>query len=336
MRTAPILLTLLLSSTALAADLSGTKTYLLGRLDALNTSTARLARASDAYYQLAKGANFDYARLWKTNPGGVKAAVEQTRAAWRDASPRYEQIEGFFAGQDPFDRLDLIIDAANPGTEGGVDHDVKLPNGTVLKRPGALFNLTESALWGLNPRYTALKVNLGARDGLGNALPDANVLKGGVDALHAVVGQLRQTARTWQPSTAYVFSTLTANVPTTQDFLEVWRGSRFVTGGASQSQEFAAISRLNDLRDNIGSWQVIYAGVSPQVRGKNAALDAQVQGGLKDLRTYVERLITREQRQRFTPEQALMLQQEAQDRATAIAGPLTQAAALLGVKVSGQ
>ncbi|GBF04693.1 hypothetical protein DAERI_020290 [Deinococcus aerius] len=46
MRTAPILLTLLLSSTALAADLSGTKTYLLGRLGALNASTARLARAA--------------------------------------------------------------------------------------------------------------------------------------------------------------------------------------------------------------------------------------------------------------------------------------------------
>lgn len=118
----------------------------------------------------------------------MKAAVERTRAAWRDASPRYEQIEGFFAGQDPFDRLDLIIDAANPGVEGGVDHDVKLPDGMVLKRPGALFNLTESALWGLNSKYTALKVNLGAKDGLGNALPDANVLKGGADVLHGTIG----------------------------------------------------------------------------------------------------------------------------------------------------
>ncbi|BDP44659.1 Efem/EfeO family lipoprotein (plasmid) [Deinococcus aetherius] len=336
MRTASLLLTLLLAPTALAADLSGTKAHLLGRLDALSASTARLAQASDAYYTLAKGANFDYARLWKSNPAGVKAAVERTRAAWRDASPRYEQIEGFFAGQDPFDRLDLIIDAANPGTDGGVDHDVKLPNGTVLRRPGALFNLTEAALWSLDPRYTALKVNLGAKDGLGNALPDANVLKGGVDALHGVVGQLRQTARGWQPSTGYVFSTLTANVPTTQDFLEVWRASRFVTGGASKTQEFAAISRLNDLRDNIGSWQVIYAGVSPEVRRRNVALDTQVRGGLTELRAYVERLIDRERQRRFTPEQALLVQREAQDRATAIAGPLTQAAALLGVKVAGQ
>lgn len=213
---------------------------------------------------------------------------------------------------------------------------MKLPNGTVLRRPGALFNLTEAALWGLDPKYAALKVNLGAKDGLGNALPDANVLKGGVDALHGVVGQLRQTARGWQPSTGYVFSTLTTNVPTTQDFLEVWRASRFVTGGASKTQEFAAISRLNDLRDNIGSWQVIYAGVSPEVRRRNAALDTQVRGGLTELRAYVERLIARERQRRFTPEQALLVQREAQDRATAIAGPLTQAAALLGVRVAGQ
>lgn len=45
-RTAPILLTLRLAPPALAADLSGTKTSLLNRLDALNTSTARLARAA--------------------------------------------------------------------------------------------------------------------------------------------------------------------------------------------------------------------------------------------------------------------------------------------------
>lgn len=90
MRIASLLLTLLLAPPALAADLSGTKTYLLGRLDALGASTARLAQASDAYYTLVKGANFDYARLWQRNPAGAKAAVERVRAAWRDASPRYE------------------------------------------------------------------------------------------------------------------------------------------------------------------------------------------------------------------------------------------------------
>lgn len=319
-------------------DLSGTKTYMLTRLSALKASTASLVAASDAYYQLARAANFDYAKLWKSNPTGVKAAVEKARAAWRDASPRYEQIEGFFAGQEPFSDLDFITDAANPGpvSAGGADHNVKLPSGKVLVRPGALFNLTEATLWGLNPAYTALKVDLGAKEGLGNALPDADVLLGGVQALDANIGKFQALAKPWQPNSAYVFNTLTANLPTTQDFLEIWRNSRFVSGSGSKVQEFAAISRLNDLRDNIGSWQAIYAGISPAVVGKNPALNTQIQAGMTDLHRYVETLIAREKTRHFTPEQAKSVQDEAQNRATAVTGSVTQAAALLGVKVTGK
>lgn len=333
----PLITFSLFAGSAEAADLSSTKTYLTTHLTTLKASTTRLVAASEAYHRLAQDAGFDYARLWRTRPTQTKAAVLAARAAWRDASPRYEQIEGFFAGQEPFTRLDVITDAANPGNGAdGIDNDVKLPSGKVLKRPGALFNLTESTLWGLNPTYAPLKVNLGAADGLGNALPDADVLLGGARALDSVIGQLQATARPWQPTTAYVFSTLTANVPTTQDFLEVWRNSRFVSGQGSRLPEFAAISRLNDLRDNVSSWQVIYSGVSPEVRAKNAALDAQVQAGLVGLRAYAERLIAQERTRRFTPEQAASIQDEAQGRATAVTGAITQAAALLGVKVQGR
>lgn len=319
-------------------DLSGTKTYMLTRLNALKASTASLVTASDAYYQMAKAANFDYAKLWKSNPTGVKAAIEKARAAWRDASPRYEQIEGFFAGQEPFTDLDLITDAANPGSvaNGGADNNVKLPSGKVLVRPGALFNLTEATLWNLNPAYTALKVDLGEPGGLGNALPDADVLMGGTRALDGFIGKFQATAKPWQPTSTYVFNTLTANLPTTQDFLEIWRNSRFVSGSRSKVQEFAAISRLNDLRDNISSWQAIYAGISPAVVGKNPALNTQITAGMTDLHRYVETLISREKTRHFTPEQARSVQDEAQNRATAVTGSVTQAAALLGIKVTGK
>ena len=321
-----------------AGDLSGTKTYMLTRLSALKASTARLVTASGSYYRMAKAADFDYARLWKSNPTEVKAAIENARLAWRDASPRYEQIEGFFAGQEPFSALDFMTDAANPGpaSAGGADNNVKLPSGKVLVRPGALFNLTESALWGLNPAYVSLKVDLSAPGGLGNALPDADVVLGGAQALDAAIGKFQALARSWQPDSTYVFNTLTANLPTTQDFLEIWRKSRFVSGSGSRVQEFAAISRLNDLRDNISSWQAIYAGVSPAVVGKNAALNTQIQSGMQGLHKYVETLIAREKTRHFTPEQARSVQDEAQNRATAVTGSVTQAAALMGIKVSGK
>ena len=332
--TAVLALGLLAASSARAADLAPTKTYMLSRLEALKVSSSKLVAAGDAYYALAKGAGFDYAQLWKTRPDRTRAALDAVRAAWKDASPRYEQIEGFFAGNEPFTSYDTIIDAADPGTTGDntVKFDVRLPDGRVLHSPGALFNFTESALWDLNPNYRALKVNLGGQ--IGNALPDANVVKGGVAALDSQIAALLKVARGWQPSTPFVFTTLVSNLPTTGDFLDIWKNSRFVQGGGTKETEFAAISRLNDLRDNIGSWQAIYRGVSPDVKSKNAALDSQVTGGLTDLRAYVQRLIAQEQVRRFTPEQAEGIISEAQNRATALTGKLTQAAALLNVKVS--
>ena len=316
-----------------AADLGSTKSYMLTRLEALKASTGRFVQASDAYYTLAKSVKFDYAALWKTQPAQTRAALNAARAAWKDASPRYEQIEGFFAGMEPFSGIDVIIDAADPGTKGDntVLFDVKLPSGKVLRSPGALFNFTEAALWNLDPQYSALKVNLGAS--IGNALPNADVLKGGAQALDTQVGELLKLARGWQPSAPYVFTTLISNVPTTQDFLDIWKRSRFVQGSGSDVTEFAAISRLNDLRDNIGSWQAIYKGISPDVQAKDAALSAQVSRGLDDLHAYVARLIAQEQKRHFTPEQAEGIMGEAQNRATALTGKLTQAAALLNVKV---
>ena len=55
---------------------------------------------------------------------------------------------------------------------------------------------------------------------------------------------------------------------------------------------------------------------------------------LSDLRAFVEDLYSREQGgERFEPEQAEVLGTEAQDRATAIAGQVSQAAAELGVTI---
>ena len=50
--------------------------------------------ASDRYYDLAKGAGFDYAALWQNQQPEVVKTVEEARAAWVKASPLYEQIEG--------------------------------------------------------------------------------------------------------------------------------------------------------------------------------------------------------------------------------------------------
>jgi len=333
-----LLLGALLLPTASAADLNGVKTYLNSKVTVQLAGTAALAGAADRYYRLARDANFDYRRL-ASHPQ-ARAALQAARAGWQKASPAYEDIEGIVAGVQRLSEFDLILDAGTSAEDGGEDvvpFDLKLPDGRTLARPGNLFGVNEAALWGTVRAYSSgvpADVNGNGKLDFGDQLPDANVLRAAAQALHTRSLELQKAAAAWKPTREDVFGALVGNVPTVGPvFFEDWKTSPFVLGSRSTRKDFVVISRLSDLRGNVASWRAMYRGLSPDVRARSAALDSQIQTGLNDLSALVDRLVQRERTRRYTPEQAEQLQREAQNRATVITGRLTQAAALLGVKV---
>lgn len=320
-----------------AVTLDGIKIYLNGKLARQVAGTQTLTRAADAYYALAKQANFDYRTLAK-NPA-TRAAVQQARTGWSVSSPAYEDIEGIVAGVESLSEFDLILDAGTNGAEGGEDvvpFDLKLPSGKTLPKPGNLFGVNEGTLWGTVKAYStgvSFDVNGNGKMDFGDQLPDANVLKAAAAELHAQTLRLQAAAKAWQPTREDVFGALVGNVPTVGPvFFEDWKSSPFVLGQASTRKDFVVISRMSDLRGNVSSWQAMYAGLSADVKAKNAGLDRQITAGLNELETFVGKLVSREQTRRYSPEQAEALQREAQNRATVITGRITQAASLLGVK----
>ncbi len=326
---------------AAQADLAGIKTYLLDQADEFKTQTAALKEAGNKYYDLAKAANFDYAALWQEKPAEVIKVIEAARAAWLAASPSYEQIEGIVAGVPSLAEYDVILDAGAAGSEdpeGAVPFDLTLPDGRVLPKPGNLFGVTESTLWGTYPEYTATTVEADFnRDGkldFGEALPEANVLKAGVDELDRYTGELLTQAQAWQPTESDAFTALVVMVPTMSEYFSSWKDSRFVLGDKSTQRDFVAISRLADIQDILGGLQVTYEGVSPRVQAVDADQDTQIEQGLTDLKAFVADVQSQETGgKRFTPEEADMLGAEAQDRATAITGKITQVAGQLQVEI---
>jgi hypothetical protein len=327
------------TTAAPVANLAGVKSYLSQQTTAFTEATAKLRANSDRYYELAKAANFDYAALWKNQRAEVTQAVQQVRGDWIIASPLYEQMEGIVAGTPSLVQYDVILDAgtsAEEGLEDSVPFDLTLPDGRVLPKPGNLFAVTESTLWGTYPEY--IVPNLPAdydgdgQPGFGETLPDANVLKGGADALDKYANELRAAAAAWQPTESEAFSALVGNVPTVSDFFAAWKESRFVAGAASTRRDFVVVSRLSDIVDNIGSWQVIYQDLSPAVRAVDQAQDQQIAEGLNDLKVFVGDLYAQEQGgKRYSPEEADLLSAEAQNRATAISGQIAQVAAKLNI-----
>lgn len=326
------------SAGAQGAELDGVKSYLLGKVSMQLQGTAQLQRAAADYHQLAQKHGFDYKKM-AADPATL-AAVHNARIGWKKASPAYEDIEGIVAGVEALSEFDLILDAGVSGAEGGEDvvpFDLKLSNGKMLAKPGNLFGVAEGSLWGTEAAFTSgvpYDVNRNGRIEFGEKLPDARVLFAAAEMLHRESQRLKQTAEGWRPTREDVFGALVGNVPTVGPvFFEDWKSSRFILGDRAGRRDFQVISRLSDLMGNVRSWQAMYNGLSPEVKAKNPQLDAQIRADLNDLYAYVGRLVQREQTRRYTPEQAEQLQREAENRATAATGKITQAAALLGIKI---
>jgi len=324
------------------AELDTLKAYVETQAAALHASIRDLQTASDRYYGMAQAAEFDYAALWAAQPAAVQDTLQSARAAFLAANPRYEQMEGVVAGVPALSQYDVILDAGASGADGSPDavpFDLTLPDGRVLPRPGNLFEVTEAALWGTDPSYSIGGIHPDfdgdGQPGLGEALPDANVLKGAADAFVLYTAELQSAAAAWQPTEAEAFGALVANVPTFSDFMEGWKNSRFVQGEAATERGFVATSRLSDLSDNILSWQKIYSGLSPLVRAAAPEQDAQITRELESLYAYVSGLYRQESQdgKRFTPEEADLLSAEGQNRAAALAGQIAQVAAQLGISV---
>ena len=322
-------------------NLSAIKTYLVGKTSALKSHTAALTIASNAYFELAKVAQFDYAALWQNERADVVKSLTDARAAWKLASPTYEQTEGIVAGTPSLVEFDVILDAgasAKESPDDAVPFDLKLDDGRVLEKPGNLFGVTESALWGTEPEYTIPNVvadfdNNGKQD-LGDALPDAYVLKAGAELLQKYANDLDAAAQAWTPTDSDAFSALVVMVPTMGEYFDSWKNSRFVAGETFTQRDFVAISRLADIQDILGSLQVVYQSVKPHVATVDATQAQQLEKQLGDLKAFVAQVYAQEQGgKKFTAEEADTLGAETQNRATAIAGEIAQVAEKLNVKI---
>jgi hypothetical protein len=329
------------ASPAAAATTPGTfgpvKSYLVRHTALLQGFTGDFRTVANRYYAAAKRSGFDYASL--AREPAVRRGLTRAKALWVKGNPYYERVEGIVAGTPSLAVYDVILDAGSSGTEdpaSAVPFDLRLPNGTVLRKPGNLFNLTEGMLWGTLPAFVAARADLdgdGRRE-FGEVLPDANALKAAADAFDLYAGKLDRSARVWKPSSSDAFTAVVVMVPTMSEYFGQWKTSRFVLGDRASSASFNVVSRLSDIGDILAGLRVIYTGIRPSIARVSPAQAAQTKRELDALHRYVSRLRAQERAgKRFTPQQADLLGREAQERATAIAGQVTQAAARLKVKI---
>jgi iron uptake system EfeUOB component EfeO/EfeM len=125
-------------------------------------------------------------------------------------------------------------------------------------------------------------------------------------------------------------------IPTMNEYFGQWKNSVFVAGAeAAEEVAFVSHSRLVDINGILTGLSTTYQELSPAVAAVDADLDSQIQSGFDELVSYVNDLYQQEQGgTRFSPDEADLFGGEAQDQATALAGQVAQAAALLNVELA--
>jgi hypothetical protein len=325
---------------AAETDLGPIKDYLLEHSAKLKADTATLAEDADAYYQLAKSVDFDYAKLLADHGDEVAEQIKSMQATFREANPAYEQMEGVVAGVPSLADFDVILDAGadKSDPENAVPFSIKTPAGKTFEQPGNFFFLLETSLWGTEDRFAAKGVTPDLDgDGtvtFGEALPDADFLVAAAKDFSTNASELDASANAWQPTEQDAFTALVVMTPTMSEYFEAWKNSRFVAGSKAKESSFVAASRLQDIADILGGLVLVYDSVEPSVSKASAGQAEQTGADLKNLHEFAAKLRDEEAGGRkFTTQEADTLGSDAQDRAEAIAGQVSQAAGQLNIKL---
>jgi Imelysin len=328
------------TSTAQDVDLGAVKEYLLAHTERLVNDSAASRANAEAYYDLAKSVDFDYDRLLDEHRAEVNKLVRQAQRDFVKANPAYEEMEGVVAGVPSLADYDVIIDAGGDASdpENAVPFDLTTPAGRTFKQPGNFNYLIETTAFGTEPKFQAKGVEPDLDgDGkveFGESVPDADFYVAAARGFEKYSRELDEAARDWQPTSTDALTALVVMTPTMSEYFEAWKHSRAVAGDKATEKAFVAASRLQDIADILGGLVLIYDNVEPLVAKADRQQAAQTRESLAKLLAFAAELRDKEAAGRkYTAEEADTLGAQAQERAEAIAGQVTQAAAKLDIQL---
>jgi hypothetical protein len=323
-----------------AAQLAGVKQYLTDHSAELVEQVELLQEGSDEYYELAKSVDFDYERLLDEHGEDVQRILTDSKQAFVAANPAYEEMEGIVAGVPRLAQYDVDIDAGSDAStpEDAVSFSLTTPSGKLVKQPGNLFFLTETALYGTNPDLQAKgaqpDIDNDGKVEFGEGLPDADVYKATLDEFLEQAESLDEDAQEFEPTPSDALTSIVVMTPTMSEYFEAWKNSRFIAGEDAEELGFVATSRLSDIADILSGILFTYDGIEPAIAAENSQQAKQTRKELQSLVDFAADLRDREAGgEQFTAKQADALGAQAQAQAEAIAGQVTQAAKQLEVEL---
>lgn len=334
------------SSPALqAADGNGTeviKGYLVTQVTKLNAAAHDFVTNAAAYEQIIKANGGDYNKAAINNGPDLLVLLGKMQADYKNLHMNgYETVEGIAAGVKELVKYDIYFDSGVPSDEATTDNpaatiDLKTASGeTIDYNDGNIFHyVIEPCLWGANAKFVK-KLSPEASQKIHGivVLPRADVLVASSIACASNADDFLADSKAWQPTMDECVGALVWMTPTFNTYFDDLKDSLYNPTG-----KYISESRVLDMRGIMGSLQLVYNAIRPQLEAKDPALAAQLKSEYDGIMRHVDETDRRDKAARAANSKLSKIEidemaEQAKQMSDQLAPQLEQVAAILGLKL---
>jgi hypothetical protein len=328
-----------------AAGAEGTeviKGYLVTQVTKMDAAAHDYVANAAAYNRIIQANGNDYDKAALAGGPELLALVAKMQADYKNLHMNgYETVEGIAAGVKELVQYDIYFDSGVPSDEATTDNpsapiDLKTASGeTIDHNDGNLFHyVIEQCLWGANKELVK-RLSPEASQKLHGivVLPRADVLVASSLDCSAKADQFLADSKAWQPTMDECVGALVWMTPTFNTYFDDLKDSLYNPTG-----KYISESRVLDMRGIMGSLQLVYNAIRPQLEEKDPALAAQLKIEYDGIMHHIDEAdrrdkATRAANSKLSEVEIEEMAEQAKHMSDQLAPQLQQVAALLGLKL---
>jgi hypothetical protein len=338
----------LLATTSLlsrASDDNGVnviKGYLVTQVTKMDAAAHDYVTNAAAYDQIIKANGEDYNKAAINNGPGLLSLIGKMQADYKNLHMNgYETVEGIAAGVKELVKYDIYFDSGVPSSEATTDNpsapiDLKTASGeTIDHNDGNIFHyVIEQCLWGANAELVK-RLSPEATQKLHGivVLPRADVLVASSIDCAEKADEFLADSKAWQPTLDECVGALVWMTPTFNTYFDDLKDSLYNPTG-----KYISESRVLDMRGIMGSLQLVYNAIRPQLEQRDPALAAQLKSEYDGIMRHVDETDRRDKAARAAHSKLSKVEidemaEQAKHMSDQLAPQLQQVAAILGLKM---
>jgi hypothetical protein len=325
-----------------ASGVSAIKGYLLTQVNKMDAASHDYVSNAEAYSGIIDSNGGDYNKAAINNGAELLSLVAKMQNDYRGLHMNgYETVEGIAAGVKELVDYDIYFDSGVPVGEASTDSpaadiNLKTASGeTIDNRNGNLFHyVIEPILWGAKSDYVKrLSSEASAKVHGVAVLPRADIVLASAKDAAAHTDKFLASCQNWQPTMDECVGALVWMTPTFNTYFDDLRDSLY-----SPSGKYISESRVLDMRGIMGSLQLVYEAIRPQLEQKDPALAAQLKSEYAGIMRHIDETDRRDKAARAANKNLSQVEieemaEQAKTMSDQLAPQLEQVAAILGLKL---